>query len=174
MKLKKILKNLLISGLLLFSTSACEEECNDECKLQQSFLYWIIYGTDGYAFRYFTPCMSPELTMQPGDEITLTAPKRYHDYETSFSSDTQVAGCSDKKWKLTVKPHSTQGRVSIVHFYRPGLDDCESENLIDISNPGEVVTLEGGPGCIPDTDQNGVAIFYGGSVPEDQFTVRFE
>ena len=175
MKLKKILKFLLISGLFLFSASGCEEECNDECKLRQSLLYWIIYGTDGYAFSYFQPCLNADFTMSPGEEKVLTAPKRYHDYDTKFTGEKRVAACSDKNWKITVTPLSENGKVYISSVYRPGLlEGCSSEVLASSSARGEAISIEGETGCIPAGWENGVAITYTSTTPEDQFLLTFE
>ena len=118
--------------------------------------------------------MSPELTMQPEDEITLTAPERYHDYETNFGSQKQIAGCSDKKWKLTITPQSKNGNVYIFHYYRDGLSDCKSEELAGSANRGDTVILEGGPGCLPEKGNDGISITFTSTTPEDQFSVRFE
>ena len=112
--------------------------------------------------------------MQPGDEITLTAPKRYLDYETYFGSKKQIAGCSDKKWKLTITPLSNLGEIYVFHYSRNGLEDCGSDQIAGSTSPGEIVTLEGGPGCLPENGNDGISITYVSDIPEDQFMVRFE
>ena len=174
MKLKKIIQYLLFSSILLFSASGCEEECNDECKLQQSFLYWIIYGTDGYAFRYFQPCLNADFTMNPGEEKVLTLPENSLNSE-NIVSGAYVVACSEKKWKLTITPLSETGYASIWAVHRPGLlESCTSEFLAASSSKGEAVSIEGEGGCIPEGWEGGISITYSSPTPEDQFRLTFE
>lgn len=174
MALKKILKHILISSFLLFSVFGCEEECNDECKLQQSLLYWVIYGTDGYAFSYFQPCLNADFTMSPGEEKVLTLPEDSLN-ATNIVSEVNIVACSDSKWKLKVAPLSSDGKAYIWAEYRPGLlQNCNSELLASSTQPGESATIEGEGGCIAAGWENGISITYSSKAPKDQFRLTFE
>ncbi len=176
-QLKKFLIVIVLSIAALGTGCSNKPECDTNCKVLQQ-LHWLRMFGVWDVFQYLEPCMDPpDYTMKPGDSILYKIPaSAYSDYRQRGSKPLVLAGCSKNNWKLTIIPKSSESDISIFYRYHKGMEDKCSETYFVDQRAG-IVSIDGSPGCLPGNEVNGVngvIIWLGSSIKEDEFEIAFE
>ena len=130
---KKVIKILLVLGMV-FQLSSCKTEtCDDNCRLLQNTVLFASIG----GFNNLEQCPY-DYNLSPGDSVS------FNTQGGVYSDSITIIGCSSSAWTLTATP-TTGVTARIVRNTRPY---CANGTLLQSSAVGTAVSIAGLAGCI--------------------------